>query len=165
MYSRITIRHYTYSAYVGAGVRLRSLVNAGACAVAGPSVVARVLPTGKNTPEPEPYAPYRATYLALQSGFLRRGPGCSEGKVVATVELEIGGLVSQRPVNEVAKEMESLHAAADEMKWINKPGLPDRMRFAFLTASPWKWQLVAPYKDNPGGFVNVTTGKTHPVIW
>ena len=89
----------------------------------------------------------------------------SEGKVVATVELEIGGLVSQRPVNEVAKEMESLHAAADEMKWINKPGLPDRMRFAFLTASPWKWQLVAPYKDNPGGFVNVTTGKTHPVIW
>ncbi len=89
----------------------------------------------------------------------------SEGKVVATVELEIGGLVSQRPVNEVAKEMESLHAAADEMKWINKPGLPDRMRFAFLTASPWKWQLVAPYKGNPGGFVNVTTGKTHPVIW
>lgn len=87
------------------------------------------------------------------------------GKVIATVTLEIAGLVSQRPVDEVAKEVESLHAAADTMKWINAPGLPDRMRFAFLTASPWKWQLVAPYEGNPAGFVNVTTGETHPVVW
>jgi adenine deaminase len=55
--------------------------------------------------------------------------------------------------------------AADEMEWIGAPGLPERMRFAFLTASPWKWQLVAPYAGNPGGFVNVTNGDTHPVVW
>jgi adenine deaminase len=89
----------------------------------------------------------------------------SEGKVVATVELDIAGLMTARPVEEVAAEVEALLEAADEMDWINAPGLPERMRFAFLTASPWKWQLVAPYEGNPGGFVNVTNGKTHPVVW
>lgn len=88
-----------------------------------------------------------------------------EGKVVARVRLEIGGLMSQRPDPVVAAELESLLAAADEMQWIDSPGLPERMRFAFLTAVPWRWQLVAPYADNPGGFVNVATGQTHPVIW
>lgn len=89
----------------------------------------------------------------------------SEGKVVAKVQLDIGGLMTARPVTEVAADMEHLHQAADAMDWINNPGLPDRMRFAFLTASPWKWQLVAPYDGNPGGFVNVVTGETHAVIW
>jgi len=88
-----------------------------------------------------------------------------EGEVVATVTLEIAGLVSQRSVKEVGAEVEALFAAADAMDWIGSPGLPERMRFAFLTASPWKWQLVAPYADNPGGLVNVTTGETHPVAW
>jgi len=89
----------------------------------------------------------------------------SDGKVVATVRLEIAGLVSQRPVEAVAAEMEELHRQADKMRWIGTPGLPERMRFAFLTASPWRWQLVAPYEGNPGGFVDVGTGETHPVIW
>lgn len=88
-----------------------------------------------------------------------------EGKVVATVRLEVAGLVSQRSVTEVGAEVEALFAAADEMDWIGNPGLPERMRFAFLTASPWKWQLVAPYEGNPGGLVNITTGETHPVAW
>ncbi|MFV8816328.1 adenine deaminase [Haliea sp. E17] len=88
-----------------------------------------------------------------------------EGKVVARVELDIAGLMTSRPVAEVGAEMEALFAAADEMEWIGAPGLPERMRFAFLTATPWKWQLVAPYEGNPGGFVNVTTGETHAVVW
>ncbi len=89
----------------------------------------------------------------------------ANGEVVASVQLEIAGLVSQRRVDDVAAEVARLEAAADEMQWIGNPGLPARMRFAFLTASPWQWQLVAPYEGNPGGFVNVTTGETHPVIW
>ncbi len=89
----------------------------------------------------------------------------SGGEVVATVQLEIAGLVSQRAVAEVAAELEKLNQAADRMQWIGSPGLPERMRFAFLTASPWRWQLVAPTEDNPGGFVDVGNGKTHPVIW
>lgn len=89
----------------------------------------------------------------------------SGGRVVATVKLDIAGLMTARPVTEVAAEMERLHQAADAMDWIGSPGLPDRMRFAFLTASPWKWQLLAPYEGNPGGFVNVVTGQTHEVVW
>ena len=89
----------------------------------------------------------------------------SGGEVVATVSLDVAGLMSARPVTEVAAEVEALHLAADRMEWIGGGGLPERMIFAFLTASPWKWQLVAPYEGNPGGFVNVTTGETHPVIW
>lgn len=89
----------------------------------------------------------------------------NDGKVVAKVRLDIAGLMTARPVDEVAAEMEKLHQAADEMEWLGAPGLPERMRFAFLTAAPWKWQLVAPYAGNPGGFVDVTTGATHPVVW
>ncbi|WP_317930060.1 adenine deaminase C-terminal domain-containing protein [Halioxenophilus sp. WMMB6] len=101
------------------------------------------------------------TVAGMQGGWVL----VKEGKVVAKVQLEIAGLVSQRPVAEVAAEVEALHDAADTLQWLTSPGLPDRMRFAFLTASPWKWQLVAPYEENPGGFVNVTTGETHPVVW
>ena len=98
---------------------------------------------------------------AMQGGWVL----VREGKVVARVRLEIGGLMSQRPDAEVAAELEALLTAADAMQWIESPGLPERMRFAFLTAVPWRWQLVAPYPGNPGGFVNVATGETHPVIW
>ncbi|MEM6819693.1 MAG: adenine deaminase C-terminal domain-containing protein [Pseudomonadota bacterium] len=89
----------------------------------------------------------------------------ANNEVVAKVQLEVAGLVSQRPVSIVGAEVEQLFDAADAMEWIGAPGLPERMRFAFLTASPWKWQLVAPYPGNPGGLVNVTTGETHPVVW
>ena len=89
----------------------------------------------------------------------------SNGELVSTVSLDIAGLMTARPVKEVASEVEALNAAADEMDWIGGGGLPERMRFAFLTASPWQWQLVAPYEGNEDGFVNVTTGDTHPIIW
>ncbi|MEL7313312.1 MAG: adenine deaminase C-terminal domain-containing protein, partial [Pseudomonadota bacterium] len=89
----------------------------------------------------------------------------ANNEVVATVSLEIAGLVSQRPVEVVGAEVEALFQAADDMQWVGNPGLPERMRFAFLTASPWKWQLVAPYEGNEGGLVNVTTGETHPIAW
>ena len=87
-------------------------------------------------------------------------------EVVASVRYEIGGLMTQRPAEEVAAEIDALHAAADDMEWLgDSPGWPKRMIFAFLTASPWKWALVAPYEGNPEGFVNVATGETHPVAW
>jgi len=73
--------------------------------------------------------------------------------------------MTDRPVEEVAAEVEAMFEAADEMQWVGAPGLPERMRFAFLTASPWRWQLVAPYESNPGGLVDVTSGETHPIIW
>jgi adenine deaminase len=87
------------------------------------------------------------------------------GHVVATVRLEIGGLMSQRPVAEVAAELETLYAQADAMQWIGKPGLPRHLDKSFLTCTPWNWVLVAPYEGNPHGFVNVTNGAIHPVVW
>ncbi|MEJ1961724.1 MAG: adenine deaminase C-terminal domain-containing protein [Gammaproteobacteria bacterium] len=101
------------------------------------------------------------TIAGMQGGWVL----VSGGKVVASVKLEIGGLMTPRPVQEVASELEKLHQAADRMQWNSGPGLPDRLRFAFLTASPWKWQIVAPYDGNPAGFVNVATGETHAVMW
>ncbi|MEM9621390.1 MAG: adenine deaminase C-terminal domain-containing protein [Pseudomonadota bacterium] len=89
----------------------------------------------------------------------------NNGKVVATVQLNIAGLMSARPVAEVGAAVEALFDAADAMEWIGQPGLPERMRFAFLTASPWRWQLVAPTEEIPQGFVNVTNGDSHPVVW
>ena len=101
------------------------------------------------------------TLNGMQGGWVL----VNNGKVMAKVRLEIGGLMTPRPVKEVAAELEALHNAADKLEWIGGPGLPDRLRFAFLTASPWKWQLVAPYPGNPIGFVNVSNGETHAVIW
>jgi adenine deaminase len=101
------------------------------------------------------------TIRDMQGGWVLVG----HGQVLAKVRLEVGGLMTPRPVKEVAAELEALHSAADSLEWIGAPGLPDRLRFAFLTASPWKWQLVAPYPGNPVGFVNVSTGETHAVIW
>ncbi len=88
-----------------------------------------------------------------------------DGEVVATVQYEIGGLMSQRSAETVAAELENLYAEADKMKWIGEPGLPQRMVFAYLTCTPWKWVLVAPYDGNESGLVNVTNGETHPVVW
>ena len=101
------------------------------------------------------------TVAELQGGWAL----VRDGKLVSTVTLDIAGLMTARPVEEVAAEVEALFTAADSMKWIGGVGLPERMRFAFLTASPWRWQLVAPYPNNLGGFVDVTSGDTHPVVW
>ena len=97
------------------------------------------------------------------------GGGCAlvrGHEVAASVRYEIGGLMTQRPAREVANEIDAMYAAAEEMEWLGEaPGWPKRMIFAFLTASPWKWALVAPYEGNPEGLVNVATGETHPVAW
>lgn len=86
-------------------------------------------------------------------------------RVVATVRFEIGGLMSARPPQVVAEELNNLFAVADTMEWIGQPGLPQRMIFAFLTCTPWKWVIVAPSAHAPQGLVKVTTGETHPVVW
>ncbi len=64
--------------------------------------------------------------------------------------------------------------AADEVAiWMYRPtlhprwasGFPERMIVATLTCSPWTWVLVAPSPLAPDGFVNVSTGATHPIVW
>ncbi|HEY4202048.1 MAG TPA: adenine deaminase C-terminal domain-containing protein [Devosiaceae bacterium] len=95
------------------------------------------------------------------------------GQVAATVRFEIGGLMSKRPAAELDADMQALYAAAEKVDWMYEPtfrprwypGFPERLMFATLTCAPWTWVLVAPSPLAPEGFVNVQTGKTHPIVW
>jgi adenine deaminase len=95
------------------------------------------------------------------------------GELVATVRFEIGGLMTCRPAEELDAEMQQLYAQAGKVDWMYEPtfrprwypGFPERLMFATLTCAPWTWVLVAPCEEAPQGFINVQTGKTHPVVW
>ncbi len=96
-----------------------------------------------------------------------------EGRLVATVNYEIGGLMSCRPATELDAEMQALYAEGNKIEWMYEPtfsprwwpGFPERLAFATLTCAPWRWVLVAPSPLAPEGFVNVATGATHPIVW
>ncbi|MDO6458015.1 adenine deaminase C-terminal domain-containing protein [Celeribacter halophilus] len=115
--------------------------------------------------------------MALAVNTLREMQGgwalVREGKLVATVRYEVGGLMTCRPAEDLAREMETLYAEAEKVEWMWEPtssprwhpGFPERLAFATLTCAPWRWVLVAPNDENPTGFVNVSTGETHPVVW
>ncbi|MBN9332079.1 adenine deaminase [Devosia sp.] len=97
----------------------------------------------------------------------------SGGKVLATVRYEVGGLMTCRPAPELDKEMLELYRQGETIEWIYEPtfsprwwpGFPERLAFATLTCSPWRWVLVAPSPLAPDGFVNVSNGQTHPIVW
>jgi len=96
-----------------------------------------------------------------------------EGRLVATVRYEIGGLMTARPPEALDAEMQALYAEGAKAEWMFEPsssprwwaGFPERLAFATLTCAPWRWVLVAPSDNTPDGFVNVATGETHPVVW
>jgi adenine deaminase len=97
-----------------------------------------------------------------------------DGKVTAQVIYEIAGIMSERPAEAVAAEMEKLFAAADAVKWMPSsptstrpmaPGFPKYCSTVFLTCTPWNWVLVAPNDTDPVGLVNVATGARHAVVW
>lgn len=95
------------------------------------------------------------------------------GAVAATVRYEIAGLMTARPAEALAADMAALYAAGEQVEWMFEksyhprwaPGFPERLAFATLTCSPWRWNLVAPSNHAPQGFVQVQTGETHPVVW
>jgi len=94
-------------------------------------------------------------------------------KIVARVLYEVGGLMTARPADALDAEMRALYAEAEKIDWMYEPtfsprwwpGFPERLSFATLTCSPWRWVLVAPSELAPEGFVNVATGATHKVVW
>ena len=95
------------------------------------------------------------------------------GKVVAMVAYEIAGLMTARPAEALNADMLALYAAGANVDWMFEPsfhprwapGFPERLAFATLTCSPWRWNLVAPSAHAPQGLVQVQTGQTHPVVW
>lgn len=86
---------------------------------------------------------------------------------------EIGGLMTCRLPAELDAEMKHLYAEGEKVEWMYEPtfsprwfpGFPERLAFATLTCTPWRWVLVAPTEAFPQGFVNVQTGQSHPVVW
>jgi len=87
------------------------------------------------------------------------------GKVTAEMRLEIGGLMTSRPIADAAASMDDLYAKSDALEWIGSPGFPRRVIFAMITCSPFTWRLVVPYPGNPSGLVLLQTGETKPVVW
>jgi adenine deaminase len=89
----------------------------------------------------------------------------SGGKVIDEVRFEVGGLMSARPPEEVAKDLTDFWAAADRYQWYGSGRAAiQRQIFSTLTCQPWRWVLVAPFKGCGSGLVNVTTGECRPVL-
>ncbi len=87
------------------------------------------------------------------------------GKITAEMRLEIGGLMTSRPVAEAAASLENLSAKSDALQWIGRPGFPSKIIYAMITCAPFTWRLVVPYSGNTSGLVQVQTGQTMPAVW
>ena len=109
---------------------------------------------------------------AMDGGFVL----VSNGKVVAKVRLEIGGLMTARPAEELASDLLAMRAEMEKLEWMEKPvpriqeflgvdHVTEALCYAFLTCPPWNWTFMPPSDALPEGFVNVRTGETHPVVW
>ena len=112
------------------------------------------------------------TMAEMDGGFVL----VREGEVVARVRLEVGGLMTARPAEELAKNLLAMRVEMDKLDWIEKPvpriqeflgveHVTEALCYAFLTCPPWQWTFMPPTDGLPEGFVNVKTGETHPVIW
>ena len=109
------------------------------------------------------------TVAAMQGGWAL----VRDGTVLATVRLEVAGLMSARPADQVAADFAALAKAGEGIEWHWEPtfsprwhaGMPMRLQYATLTCAPWRWVLVAPTPQVPEGLVNVATGAVHPVVW
>jgi adenine deaminase len=112
------------------------------------------------------------TMAEMDGGFVL----VREGKVGARVRLEIGGLMTARPAEEIASDLMAMRTEMDKMEWMEKPvpriqeflgveHVTEALCYAFLSCPPWQWTFMPPTDALPEGFVNVRTGETHSVIW
>jgi adenine deaminase len=99
-----------------------------------------------------------------------------EGRVVSTLRLEIGGLMTARPAEAFSENLQQMRAEMEKMEWLEKGPHPLReflgvehvteaLIYGFLTCPPWIWIMIPPTDDLPEGFLNNRTGKTHPIVW
>ncbi|WP_269526413.1 adenine deaminase C-terminal domain-containing protein [Coraliomargarita parva] len=87
-----------------------------------------------------------------------------DNKVLGYVQMEIGGLMADRPAKVVAKELETLYEAADQVEWINNTGFAKGVRYCLITCSPFTWRLIIPTEEVPSGLINLVTGETMPIV-
>jgi adenine deaminase len=112
------------------------------------------------------------TMAAIDGGYVL----VREGKVVATIRLEIGGLMTARPAEAFAQDLNQMHREMEQIDWIYEGDfrlseflgvrqITEALSYAFLTCSPFRWVLVPPTDTVPDGLLNVRTGETHAVVW
>jgi adenine deaminase len=98
------------------------------------------------------------------------------GRVVSTLRLEIGGLMTARTAEAFSGDLLAMRAEMDKIEWLEGRNdfiqdflgvdhLTEALIYGFLTCPPWYWILVPPTDAVPDGFINNRTGKTHPVVW
>jgi adenine deaminase len=99
-----------------------------------------------------------------------------EGKVVSTLRLEIGGLMTARPAEAFSENLQQMRAEMERIEWLEETSFPlkeflgvehvtEALIYGFLTCPPWIWIMVPPTDAVPEGFLNNRTGKTHPIVW
>jgi adenine deaminase len=101
-----------------------------------------------------------------------------DGKLVDEVAFEVGGLMTSRPPDVVAQDLNDFWVKVASIRWLgvskafDDPGYAAaatyrvyRQIFATLTCTPWKWVLVAPWSDCESGLRNVLTSECHEVVW
>jgi adenine deaminase len=99
-----------------------------------------------------------------------------EGKVVAQLRLEIGGLMTARTAEAFAENLLQLRAEMDQMEWLGSgrhwiqdilgvPNMSELLIYGFLTCPPWHWTFMPPTGLVPDGLINIRTGETHAVVW
>jgi adenine deaminase len=99
-----------------------------------------------------------------------------DGKVAASVRLEIGGLMTARSAEAFSEDLLAMRAEMDKIEWLEGYNpfiqeflgvqhLTEALIYGFLTCPPWFWIMVPPTDSVPEGLVHNRTGQTHPVIW
>ena len=99
-----------------------------------------------------------------------------DGKVVATLRLEIGGLMTARNAEAFAENLLQMRAEMNQMEWLEEGRhwiqdflgvdyATEAMIYGFLTCPPWHWIMIPPTDAVPEGLINNRTGQTHPIVW
>jgi adenine deaminase len=112
------------------------------------------------------------TMAAMDGGYVL----VREGKVVSTLRLEIGGMMTARTAEAFAENLEAMRAEMRKMEWLEggrhwvqdilgAEFVTELLIYGFLTCPPWFWVLMPSTDAVPEGLINIRTGETHPVVW
>ena len=112
------------------------------------------------------------TMASMNGGFVV----VREGKVVSTLQLEIGGLMTARSAEAFTENLLQMRSQMDQMEllegerhWYQDVMSADHMTemliYGFLSCPPWFWIMVPSTDAVPEGLINNRTGQTHPVVW
>jgi adenine deaminase len=99
-----------------------------------------------------------------------------EGKVVATLRLEIGGLMTARTAEAFSENLLQFREEMKAIEWIYEGDymardflgveqVTEALIYGFLSCPPWVWVQMPPTDAVPEGLVNIRDGRTNPVVW